>query len=438
MARSFLSQLLQVDASASYNDGVASPHTVGVAEAQTSLEGDMNVVRTLLKDLIGSTNWYDQSNMTVNGITDKYFVELLHVSGFETVNVTGGSTTAFDTAIKTITGHGNGTGNSTTTGIVVDATLPHKLSIRQAGSNDPVDDGSNNEVYGRLSWSGTEYTVTFYSDVSGTETPYTFASATDIDLAYVAKSSRYEDLSWERFLDFGFHDVSGLVGTLNDDSVVVDGMTYLLSGLTTQAQVNTKLDNLGNPATGQGASLIAIEDASSYWTGTDVETALDEILTQIGGTTSTTYDFTENNVLADNDYVYPALDKLDLKWGDLASTSVGEGATLVGLVDAGGNTTETTVEGAISELYGLINDVSGWIKVSETTSGTISSGTSHTIPGGNTFTPAAGGLNMDIYLSGQLLLEGVGNDYTEDVGGTSVTFLFTVPTGKNITYQIRK
>lgn len=111
-----------------------------------------------------------------------------------------------------------------------------------------------------------------------------------------------------------------------------------------------KASDLASTATGEGASIVGIEDASGYYTGTNLETVLSEIETQLGGTTSTTFNFTENNVLADNDFVYPALEKLDLKWGDLASVANGEGASLVGVEDANGNYTATTVEGVLEEI----------------------------------------------------------------------------------------
>ena len=115
------------------------------------------------------------------------------------------------------------------------------------------------------------------------------------------------------------------------------------------------VDNINafsSTANGEGASNVGIEDASAWFTGTEIEAALDEIETLFGSTTSSTFDFTENNVLTDDDPVYTALNRLDLKWGDLASIANGEGASLVGIEDAGGNFTATTVEGALSELAG--------------------------------------------------------------------------------------
>lgn len=111
-----------------------------------------------------------------------------------------------------------------------------------------------------------------------------------------------------------------------------------------------KASDYASTANGEGASRIGIEDASSYYSGNEVEAALNELEAQIGGATSSTFDFTEGNVVLDNDAVYSALDKLDLKFGDLASTNLNEGASLVGVHDANGNFTATTVEGALAEI----------------------------------------------------------------------------------------
>lgn len=437
MPRSFLDQALQVAASATYDDGVSNPHTVGVAEGQTELEGDLNLLRTLIKDDLGITNWYDSVDLSLQGVSNRFFIEQLHPSSLDNVATgTGGNTTAFDTAIQSITNHNDGGGNSTTEGVVVNSTKAHRLEIRDHDTQDPIDDGSGNEVYGRLSWTGTAYSVTWYSWVSGTETAYTFTTSVGVDLSRVIVSRPYKNLSWDVWLMDGWHDVAGFAGTILDDNVTVNGMTYLLSGLTTQAQLNVKLDKLGSTANGEGASGIAVEDASGYYTGADVEALFNELETQIGGATSTTYDFTENNVLADNDPIYTALNKLDLKWGDLASTSVGEGASLVGSNDAGGYYTSNDVESILQEIGQKIEDVSGWEKVWETTASPISSGSSHTLPSSATYTLGSGA-NLDVYLDGQLLMEGASNDYQE-VSTTQVAFNFTVPTGKNIIYMIRK
>lgn len=543
MPRSFLSQALQVEASVTYDDTIASPHTVGVAEGQTTIEGDLNVFRTLVKDLQGTTNWYDASDMSVNGIAGKYFIALLAPAGFTTgtaITATG-STTAFDSVIKGITGHNDGAGSSTAEGVIVGSTKAYRVEIRDHATQNPFDDGSNNEVYGRLSYSTTPleagdsgnllsgysnitgidvtvntdaenklyftvvddgggnyhvdiykdsgttqlvghtasysgtgaqsvvadnasglggtitvdtlgagtgisvtfgtYVITWYSFVSGSETPYTFTTTPTIDIGYVAVSRPYQNLDWDIFLQNGWHDVAGPVGSISDDSVTVDGMSFLLVGLTTQAQVNVKLDKLGSTANGEGASGVAIEDASGYYTGTDVEAVSNELEAQIGGTTSTTYDFTENNVLADNDSIYPALNKLDLKWGDLASTANGEGASLVGVEDNGGFFAGTDVEAVLQEVGQKLEDVSGWEKYQVTTVAPITSGTNYDLPAPYTL---GSGANLDVYFRGQLLTEGATEDYQEvsgsgGAGGVGqIKFNFTVPTNSNLIFMIRK
>jgi len=54
----------------------------------------------------------------------------------------------------------------------------------------------------------------------------------------------------------------------------------------------------------------------------------------------------------------------------LASTSNGAGASLIGLEDSAGNTTETDVEGAIAELYGLAGEVEIFHAQDQKTKGT--------------------------------------------------------------------
>ena len=114
-----------------------------------------------------------------------------------------------------------------------------------------------------------------------------------------------------------------------------------------------KAEDINSVTNGEGASIVGIEDASGYYTGTDVEAVTNELEAQIGGLTSATFGFAENNVLADDDSIYPALEKLDLKFGDLGSVANGEGASLIAIEDSAGNFTSTDVEGALSELYTL-------------------------------------------------------------------------------------
>jgi len=149
-------------------------------------------------------------------------------------------------------------------------------------------------------------------------------------------------------------------GTVNADSewTLTTNEPYTVGTTSLTFTLEPSAADLASTATGKGASLIGVEDASTYWTGTDAEAVLEEILTQIGGLTSTTFGFTEDNVLADDDDLYAALDKLDMKWGDLASTANTEGASLVGVEDPNGLfVSGADVEAALVELAQGAGDV---------------------------------------------------------------------------------
>ena len=112
-----------------------------------------------------------------------------------------------------------------------------------------------------------------------------------------------------------------------------------------------KVTDIASTTVGKGAAIVGVSDASTYYAGDNVEALFDELESQIGGLTSSTFTFSEKNVLADNDAVYAALEKLDLKWGDLKSTAHGEGLSMTGLEDAAGYFTATNGEDAFKELY---------------------------------------------------------------------------------------
>lgn len=59
------------------------------------------------------------------------------------------------------------------------------------------------------------------------------------------------------------------------------------------------------------ASEVLIADGTSYYTGGNVETALDELAAAIGGADSTTRDYSSNVYVADNDDLVTAIGKLD-------------------------------------------------------------------------------------------------------------------------------
>lgn len=416
----YSTQAHDMGGSIDYNDAVASANTIGVAEAQESVEGDLNVLRTVVKDSIGVANWYETPATNLADLSGKFFILDYHAAALTSVSIlAGNSTNAFDAAIKAITGHADGAGTSTVEGVILNSTKTYQIDVRDTATQNPYDDGAGNQVYGRLTWATTEYVVNWYSMVNGTETAYSFAGAEDVDSSQILVSKQFANLPWDRFSDSSFHDLSGIVGAITDDDVAVSGLLYLLSTATNQAQVNVILDKLGHADTvAEGLSLIAINNTGAWFTGDDGQEAIDELATLLGATTSTTYNFTEDNVLVDNDTVYPALNKLDLKWGDLASVATGEGASLVALEDSAGNTLEVEVEGAIAEIYTLIGTGTAPDVEYYEAAALMSPNDIITIPNTKEYVPGTGDLWW--FVNGAKMR--VGADYTE-TSTTTITIL---------------
>lgn len=77
----------------------------------------------------------------------------------------------------------------------------------------------------------------------------------------------------------------------------------------------------------------AIADAGGYWSTDTIQGAFNSIVTQIAGATCTTYNFLSAYVLADNDYIYPALNKLDLAFGGTLASLTTASKVLVGAIN---------------------------------------------------------------------------------------------------------
>jgi len=114
------------------------------------------------------------------------------------------------------------------------------------------------------------------------------------------------------------------------------------------------LNYLHTAATDAGTDTFT--DSASYYTTDTINAALAALAGQIGGDDDASFDFAEENVLADDDAIYAALEKLDLYLGDLANAGAAtEGANLVGIEDSGALITATTVEGALAENRALLD-----------------------------------------------------------------------------------
>ena len=125
-----------------------------------------------------------------------------------------------------------------------------------------------------------------------------------------------------------------------NNNLTVDKLTTLDGGITADGGVFTVADTNGDIHTSGAFDVDGVITAGSGNTQ----------ITNAAGNLQEINNFTEDNVLADNDAVYAALDKLDLKWGDLASTTNGEGASLTGVEDAGAYFNGTDVEAVLQEI----------------------------------------------------------------------------------------
>lgn len=172
------------------------------------------------------------------------------------------------------------------------------------------------------------------------------------------------DLTANNVTSNGTLDANGVV-TLGDggDSITIDSSTWDISaagaasGFTTisaSGNVTTSGGDFIIGTTGltettanndSGAFLVGIFDEFDNSNGTNVQDVVDDIDAAIG-----TRSYTEDNVLTDGQSVTASLDALDQKWGDLASTANGEGASLVGIEDTAGYFTGTNLETVFAEI----------------------------------------------------------------------------------------
>jgi hypothetical protein len=111
------------------------------------------------------------------------FIRVLNLSASGGSNVV---TTLITTALSTAGDNGVAVplqvASNTAMGVVTNVTIPIFSNLtKRAIIDTAVADASSNEVYGKLTESGGVYTVSYFSLINGTETAYSFPSATAID-----------------------------------------------------------------------------------------------------------------------------------------------------------------------------------------------------------------------------------------------------------------
>jgi hypothetical protein len=428
MARSLLRQLEQIRRAATYNDDVASVNTSAVAEpvVSGSLEQDTNVIRTLLKQLKGSSDWFSAPN--------NYF-DPLNTDGSNTPNkmttLSGiaGHTLDSKTIILAVSADNSGSGYSVTTsssGILVAAGARYATAANRTGlpiyasaSGDYYDeggadnvcrvdivnmatdseivDGSGNVIYGKL-WDGldaggtgdgVDVFVKFYANGSPCNMP---AGVSNIAVVY-PRRKRLTDVQEYEWLRTDF------ISSWEGDVELIEDISNLWAFT---GASNGDAD--AGPWTNTGAGYLLTSDPD------DLKTAIDLLNTGVGA-----MNFGTTTYLVGDTNVAEALIDLDTALDAVADQ----------------------IAAGIGEKY-----------VESVTGSQIDKNTEHSLPYSITYTPESGagrqGKNMDVYVDGQLLAADTGTNGTNadrDYGettSTSVTFRFDIQVGRNITYVVRQ
>jgi hypothetical protein len=166
------------------------PGTTYGAPANTILDGDNH--QTALTKLANKFSGTPSPGHTHDGINgngpniNAFDLAVVPLRGFVRQGVDQIGVTGTSTDVSTdMTGKTPSPGAGTP-GVVVTAP-ENKLLIRYASGvneNDQIVDGSGNVVYGRITESSGVWTLSYFVDLSGTETPYSFGSATDVRWYY--------------------------------------------------------------------------------------------------------------------------------------------------------------------------------------------------------------------------------------------------------------
>lgn len=433
MSRSLIRQLEQIRNTETYSDSVASITTQAVAEPTVSgsLEGDLNALRSLVKLVKGTTNWYDSLG--------QYFDPTNTTSGSATtkdMNLTNikGYTTDAQTVIIAVEDNNSGSGytvSGTSTGIMLDTGYPYATDTDRRGL--PIFSSATGSYYDE---SGADRVVRIdvvnmltdseMQDSNGNTIYAKFHDAVD-EGGFTSSGTAFA-----RFYANGVPtDLSTVTGTLGTLSFVYP-VRKVMSDVEEWEWQRTDFISSWE------GDIEIIEDIYNLWTYTG---ASDGASTTAGSWSNTTgyYPFS-----GDPGSLYSAADTLNSAIGDLTFTEdnyISSTMTIAEMLDALDQQVKDNAD-ATSAGIGA--------KYVEEVASDISAGVVHALPtvsgvGALTYTPetSAGieGKNMDIYVGGQLLAAdtsaGGDRDY-EETTTSGVTFHFDVQAGRNITYVIRQ
>jgi hypothetical protein len=185
-------------------------------------------------------------------------------------------------------------------------------------------------------------------------------------------------------------NVGGTIGADNQTVDVNFATNFAINGADNLAVSASDLA-LSSASVGgnDGARKIGYIDLTGFWNGDDVRDIILSLESLIASDSASTHDFSENNLFIDNEKIYPALEKVDLFVGDLASTTNGEGGDLVGYDNTTSGLLATNVNEAIDE---LADKLSGFGITYTVGAGGVAKGDLVYISGANTVTKLSTGI----------------------------------------------
>lgn len=432
LQRSLLRQYEQINTTINFSDTVSGVNTSAVAEPENNtasgiepdtLQHDMNVFRTLLKQIKGSTDWYSElptytdpantgtaKQVTLSGVAGHTLDSKTILISVEDKNSDAGFTvTSGNTGILITPTDARYADPADRRGLPIFASTKPGGTYYDIGGSDDVcavdlvdmstgtefKDSTGKIIFGKLhdgadnggSGEDTDVFIKFYTSAG----PYTWTAddPTKIMVVYPFRKVLSEMLEheWMR-TDF--------IGSFEGDAELIEDISNLwaFTGAANHDQVPAWTYAGGGYPVISGSSLLS---------------ALDLINTTIGNTSySGTYYIHANEDITES-LVY---------------------------LDSGIKSVADSVAAGVGEKY--IEDITS----------DISAGTEHALPGSLTYTPANTvgqyGKNMDVFVDGQLLTASTGPngdeedmDYSE-TSTTSITFHRDVYAGSNIIYIIKQ
>ncbi len=212
-------------------------------------------------------------NTAISDVTSKKLLSYVGIQGI----LSSGTNSAkiITTEILAVSPSGIPGGNQAQAGIVT-TTPNNKVQIRASATQQPLEATPGGvDVYGRITEAGGVYTLSYFYDDGGVETAFTMPIDIGIDILY-PESVDFADLPFNAIVN-GVSFVDGLPAAHQHTLAE-------LPELSVSATDINDLATLSALAAPTGAALIGVDDsAMTNLTGTDLQTILTGIDSQLGG-----------------------------------------------------------------------------------------------------------------------------------------------------------